>query len=722
MAQPVWILSVDLQTKTATFQTGLADAAKAARGSFTDIKSGAGEMGGSVNYSMVEARHSVMMLGEEFGVHLPRALTSFIASIGPIGGALEAAFPFLAIAVGATLLLEHLGKMREASEKLTDSQVNFGTTCANVLNALDDRLLQAGIRSDELNGNHLSALEKQLKLIDHQSMKELVKSFEEVAKAADLSFGPLTTSWYQFGAGAAGAKHSLESFKIQWDALIANKDEKGANDLLDEKVKREEKILALQKQIVASQAAPDVGKGGDYNKFEEARIALKKLGVDYDDKAIQAQIVQVTALQTMVAAHQRSLDIKKLESSIATQTEGNREDADQEKQWKAQADAQKKELEEAEKLREEAYRTALNALQESEREKIENTRSGSSARISALDSAIKEENSKGLQATGFYRSLLKERVQAVREAAEEEGKLAAEAAKEEASNMEKSGMMQLAAAKQYLEMENSARRVSMEERIQQEINLANSEYIIKWTALQKELNGLDQSGKDYENKLKQLQNKEKQLTQQHANEIAAIREKAEIATNKQVLGAFTQFNNSVNSELTRSIMGHQTWSHMLLSLGDQVVSGAIQNAIKTAEANAIGKESDAAKAARKAYTWGLENGGPTAPYLAPILAALAFSTVTGFANGTDSVPGVGRGDTVPAMLSPGEGVVPGGVMDGLRNMARSGGFDQGPRAHVTMHMHMHASALDADGMDKVLEKHSGKFQKHFEATLRKMNR
>lgn len=35
---------------------------------------------------------------------------------------------------------------------------------------------------------------------------------------------------------------------------------------------------------------------------------------------------------------------------------------------------------------------------------------------------------------------------------------------------------------------------------------------------------------------------------------------------------------------------------------------------------------------------------------------------------------------------------------------------------------MHASALDADGMDKVLEKHSGKFQKHFESTLRKMNK
>ena len=82
---------------------------------------------GQINYSMMEARHSVMILGEEFGAHLPRALTTFVASLGPIGPALEAAFPFLAVILGATLLIEHLSKigeaerqMQEAGQKLTD--------------------------------------------------------------------------------------------------------------------------------------------------------------------------------------------------------------------------------------------------------------------------------------------------------------------------------------------------------------------------------------------------------------------------------------------------------------------------------------------------------------------------------------------------------------------------------------------------------------------------
>src|SRR6185503_869203 len=111
MAQPVWVLSVDLQAKTAVFQSGLADAAKAARGSFKDISQGAKEAGGETGYSMMEARHSVMMLGEEFGLRMPRALSGFIAGLGPVGPALEAAFPFLAIIGLAALFIEHLNKL-----------------------------------------------------------------------------------------------------------------------------------------------------------------------------------------------------------------------------------------------------------------------------------------------------------------------------------------------------------------------------------------------------------------------------------------------------------------------------------------------------------------------------------------------------------------------------------------------------------------------------------
>ena len=245
--QPVWVLSVDLQTKTATFQSGLSDAAKSARGAFNDIKGGSGDMGRAVSGNMMEARHGVMLLGEEFGIHLPRALTSFIASIGPIGAAMETAFPFLAIAVGATLLIEHLVKMREEGEKLTEDQVKFGTAVQNAFNLLDDKLIQAQIKADELRRDHLGALKGQLELIDHQSMEELVHAFEQVEKAADVVFKGLKTSWYQFGAGSDGAKHALETFQTQYDSLLAQGKNEAASGLLSGTVSQAQKVLqALQ--------------------------------------------------------------------------------------------------------------------------------------------------------------------------------------------------------------------------------------------------------------------------------------------------------------------------------------------------------------------------------------------------------------------------------------------------------------------------------------------
>jgi hypothetical protein len=87
------------------------------------------------------------------------------------------------------------------------------------------------------------------------------------------------------------------------------------------------------------------------------------------------------------------------------------------------------------------------------------------------------------------------------------------------------------------------------------------------------------------------------------------------------------------------------------------------------------------------------------------------------------VPGTGSGDVVPAMLTPGEGVVPKGVMEGLSNLARNG--NMGGTTHVTnvrAHFAPTIHAVDAAGVDRMLEKHSDRFQRHFEGVLRKQNR
>ena len=761
-------------------------------------------MGAGTSYSMMEARHSVMLLGEEFGIHLPRALSTFIASLGPIGPALEAAFPFLAVAVGATLLIEHLAKMHEAGMKLTDDQVRFGTSVQNAFNALDQKMTEAKIRADELRNDHLGALKLQLDLIDRQSMAELVRSFEEVAKAADIVMKDLEGHWYTWGKGSDGAQAALNAFQLKYNSLLAQGKTEEASGLLTGTLKQAQEVLtALQNRSFTPTGNQAVDNAA-YARATASAAVLEKynvsIGMSLKDQAAAQQTV-VDALNTQVGLQQRGAELNALDKGNASKTTGNaaasqaaaaaREAAESKLRMgeqtlageKATADAElsihRASLEERLKsdldfaARERDVQLAANAaeitgldksgkdytnqlkalkdkaleitneydtktaeltakegeaaanrdlqvLESGERQKIEATRQGTAARLAAIVAGIQQEEALGLQDTNFFRDLLNQRVEAIRQEAEQEGKLKQDAAREAADNDEKMGAMAIAAEKEQMALEDSTRRVSIQQRINEDIKIANEEYAIKMAAIEKEIAGLDTSGNDYLNKLKQLQDKEKQLTQQHEDEITEIKHKATIESNQRILSEYDQFADGIAASLTKTIMGHQTFSHMLISLGDQVVGNMIENSIKIILANDMTKRSDAAKAARSAYKIG-EDMGPAGVVLGPVFAAAAFMGVMAFQGGTDSVPGVNGGDRVPAMLERGEGVVPGGVMDGLRSMARSGSMG----GNVTHHLHyrptFNVSAIDGDGISDVLEKHSSEFQRHFEQTLRRMN-
>jgi hypothetical protein len=570
MAQPVWVLSVDLQTKTATFTSGLADAAKGARTSFSEIKDGAREMGRETSYSMTEARHGVMLLGEEFGIHIPRALTSFISSLGPIGAAMETAFPFLAIIVGATLLLEHLSKLREEGAKLTESQVQFGTSVSTVLGNLDAKLLEAGIRTDELNHNHLAALNKQLELIDHQSMNELVQAFNVVSKAADVTFAQLKTSWYQFGAGSAGAKSALENFKTEYESLLAQGKDKEANDLLSGTLKSAERVLDLQKQAKANQMITGTGgttQKGDYAKYEEAKQALQKQGIAFTDKEVAAQQSLVQALQAQVNVEEKVQALKDAQKSNAGQATQDKIGGDQDKAARAAAASARQEMEEKQKAWEQNYRDAVAALQENERLKIDATKQGSAARLNAIDAAIKEEESKGLQDTGFYRGLLVERVNIARQMNDEEKKLKAEAGRESADLDMRMGELTNAAKHDQAQLSMSAMRNNLQARIAEEQRFANEDFALKSQHNAKEIAALDQSGKDYENELKALQDRQAELVKEHENKITQIRNRAEIERNVRIVSAENKMTDDVARSLSSMLSRHESASKMMVSLG-----------------------------------------------------------------------------------------------------------------------------------------------------------
>ncbi|HEY2363489.1 MAG TPA: hypothetical protein VGK36_20375 [Candidatus Angelobacter sp.] len=726
MSQPVWVLSVDLQTKTATFQSGMADAAKSARGAFKDIKQGADDMEQSVGYSMSESRHSVMILGEEFGVHLPRSLTTFVSSLGPIGPALEAAFPFLAIILGATLFLEHLAKVREEAEKLEQAQGKFETATNNAFNALQGKLLQAEIQADELNKNHLGALHHQLELIDRQSMDELVHSFDIISKAADVVFAQLKSHWYTQGIGADGAKHALEGFQTQYESLLAQGKDKDAHDLLAGTLQTAERIRAMQGQFQSSQV--QYGNGvlsaptsyGDTNKFEEAKLALQKAGVGTKENEVAAQDQLVKALTEQVRIEQVVSDLKKAQSGNAQHRTNNAVTGDAYRALKEQMDADKAAEAQADKDWQEGHNKAIARLESGERDKIAATKQGSQARLQVIDAALKDEEKYGLQETTFYHSLGVQRVETARQMAEEEARIKAEAGHEAAQFTQKMAELDLNDEKEAVKLKNSQRRVTQQELLAQDIHFANEESDIQKTSLDKQIAALDKSDKDYINKLQALKDKEKELERQHQTQVTDLVTKAEIERNARILSAEQKLQDDVARGLASTLMRHQSFTALMGSLGDQLAAGMIQNALKSMMADDMTKEKDAAHAARKAFNAGMEFPFPANIIAAPAMGAAAFASVMAFEKG-GLVPGVGRGDVVPAVLSPGEHVDDKELTDGLRGMVRNGGA--GPRNHVQVHYRptYHVSTIDGDGIRGVLQEHSEEFHQHFSQTVRRMN-
>ena len=725
MSAPVWTLSVDLQTKTATFQSGMADAAKAARGSFQDIKQGASEMGSATSGSMMEARHGVQLLTEDFGIRLPRALTTFIAELGPIGAAMEAAFPFLALIALATIFVQHLSKMREEGERLTEVQSNFGTVTANVLNQLNDKLLEAGIKADELNGNHLAALEKTLRVIDHQSLAELKQSFEELSKASDAVMEQLKAHWYQVGSGSEGAKDALDNFKRQYDLLLAQGKDKEASDLLGGTLQSAQRILDLQKQARDNQLdnRRDKGAAGDaeaYKKFVEANVALSAAGTDHSEKAISAQENLVAALQSQITAQQKISDLKKADQGNARTETQKTVDSDSDTLVKQQADDYKRATEEQDKLDDQRYQQAVANIQQGEREKIAATDQGSAERLAAIDAAIKEENTRGLQETGFYKELLTQRVDTAKQFAAEQRKLQPDAGKEAADHAKQMGLLQVAADREAAEVRLSTKHKGDQERVQSDIDLENEAFTVRTTAAAQQLAALDRSDKEYENKLKALQDRQEELVREHEEKITAIKDQAEMARTSRLLSAEQHFNDSVAKNLTDALMRHQSFGRMINSLGDEIATGMIQNAIKSILADDMTKEHDAAAAARKAFLAGMQLPFPANLVAAPVLGAAAFASVMAFEGG-GLVPGVGIGDIQPAMLTPGEAVLPKNMTEKLSRASDDSG-DSGHHIHVHHTNHYTVHAIDGASVEGMLNKHASTFHKHVENQLRRMNK
>src|SRR6266852_832864 len=277
MCPVVGTLTVNLEANTATFTADLGKAGNSLDG----FGKSAAAAGKTVDYSMLEAKGSMMLLGEELGVHIPRHLQTLIAEIPMVGAAFSAMLPIVGVVAAIAIIAKLVEKNEEAKEKFTREWEGANTEVQNVFNKLSDKLLDAGIKADELSGNHLGALAKQLQKIDNMSMRELVSELGTITKAADHVFEDLKSHWYELG-GSEEAKQKLDAFKDKYEALIAVGNKAGAAELLKATLKDANDLLTK-----------DLGLQGSMYGVTEKRLNA--------EKELVARLQDVVTLQKMSA-------------------------------------------------------------------------------------------------------------------------------------------------------------------------------------------------------------------------------------------------------------------------------------------------------------------------------------------------------------------------------------------------------------------------------------
>src|SRR5579864_2110331 len=169
--------TADNLQRLADAEKNLTLAAAASKTEHAALKDSLGAVGNAAKEaggSMMESRHTVMILGVELGVHIPRAVATMIASIGPLGSLLTAAFPV----AGVLLLITVIGKAIEAHQKHAEAMRKSAA-------AAEDLTIKQEDQTAALEVANLRLEDSIKKLEGHPATNQLAIALREVQTRAD---------------------------------------------------------------------------------------------------------------------------------------------------------------------------------------------------------------------------------------------------------------------------------------------------------------------------------------------------------------------------------------------------------------------------------------------------------------------------------------------------------------------------------------------------------
>lgn len=622
------------------------------------------EFGRRASSSMREGREGAKLLEEAFGVSVPRGLNTLIVSLGPLGSMFAAAFPIVGAIAAIKIISELVEKHRQAAEEMSKAWDGVDKAGASAMAHVNAQLLRTDEELKNLTGNYLAALKDKFAQIDQSKLEEITSQVDNLSKHAVEAFAKMSVSWTQWlflakrDWGSKEASDRLTELQQKVDELNAKGDEKGVGDAIAQALANAQGRLDQLIQKQKTEFTPGTAQ------------------------AVEAHQKLIPVLQEMAALYGKISEDASKQKEVA--------------QIKFD-DASAKRAEEAWNKQQEGLRRYEHALEEFEkhRQKV----------AVAVAKAAEEEAEAQMKATEAVNQLL----------AKQNQEEAAEATRHQdvMTQLEIKGEQQRNAALVSMRLMTAQQALNAEAQAEQRL------FEMKRNGIQNELSQLDQYDAQYQVKQKQLNNKLEELEKEHNNQMAQITRQGEEQRKQIILQTEQQIEDGFNRSLAQSIVQGKNFAAAMRQTATQVLESFIESALRKMEIDAMTKGSSARVAA--ANTYAATSAIPlVGPVLAPAAAAAAFAAVSAFEGG-GIVPGIGNGDSVPALLEPQEMVLPKPLSQGLKEMIEGGG-SKGQSVSVRHSPTYNVQMIDGSGVRNMLEKHNEEFENHFHRTLRRMNK
>ncbi|HWX93375.1 MAG TPA: hypothetical protein VNY29_12160 [Terriglobales bacterium] len=281
--------------------------------------------GEEVRASMYEARGELGLLGEEFGVKLPRHVRSFVAELPGVGEALTAAFSATAVLFLVQALFEVTEKVVKFIDEtfiMTESMKNSNEQIAETNKTLEGQakeVAKLNLEYELLGLKGLAKTRKELELLN-ETLSEGKRKFEDIQKELDhlnqhqdefiAKFKESQGVFSEAGdvlKAFFGAQTSdtVAYYKKQGELEGELQVARGQNEITKDQIRNKDKVAAEERAEALDK----------YNKllkkaFEEQAASIEKLNKEQEKQADDVSKIETARLEASIKAEEKATALK----------------------------------------------------------------------------------------------------------------------------------------------------------------------------------------------------------------------------------------------------------------------------------------------------------------------------------------------------------------------------------------------------------------------------